>query len=59
MVVQLKDALNTIFEVEEPQGVGFARYARVYAVSCAGIFALGGLLAIPLVMSTGLAACRG
>ena len=55
VVVQLKDALNTIFEVEEPQGVGFARYARVYAVSCAGILVLGALLAISLVMSTGLA----
>ena len=56
VVVQLKDALNTIFEVEEPQGVGFAWYARVYAISCAGILALGVLLAISVVMSTGLAA---
>ena len=56
VVVQLKDALNTIFEVEQPQGVGFAWYARVYAVSCAGILALGVLLAISVVMSTGLAA---
>jgi membrane protein len=55
--VKLKDAMNTIFEVEEPEGVGFAWYARVYAVSCAGILTLGVLLAISLVMSPGLAAC--
>jgi uncharacterized BrkB/YihY/UPF0761 family membrane protein len=41
VVVQLKDALNTIFEVEEPQGAGFAWYARVTTVACAGIHALG------------------
>ena len=58
VVVQLKDALNTIFEVEQPQGVGFACYARVYAVSCAAILALGVLLAISAVMSTGLPRSR-
>ena len=58
VVVQLKDALNTIFEVEQPQGVGFAWYARVYAISCAGILALGVLLAISAVMSTGLPRSR-
>jgi membrane protein len=56
VVVQLKDALNTIFEVEEPRGAGFAWYARVTTVACAGILALGLLLAISLVVSTGLAA---
>lgn len=56
VVVQLKDALNTIFEVEEPASAGIGRYARVYAVSFAGILALGFLLAVSLVISTVLAA---
>jgi membrane protein len=56
VVVQLKDALNTIFEVEEPRNAGLAWYAKIYAVSFAGILALGFLLAVSLVVSTGLAA---
>jgi membrane protein len=56
VVVQLKDALNTIFEVKEPENAGLTWYARVYAVSFAGILALGFLLAVSLVISTGLAA---
>ena len=56
VVVQLKDALNTIFEAKEPENAGIAWYARVYAVSFAGILALGFLLAVSLVISTVLAA---
>jgi membrane protein len=52
VVVQLKDALNTIFEVKEPEGAGIAWYT----VSFAGILALGFLLSVSLVISTGLAA---
>ena len=41
VVVQLRDALNTIFETKEPDDAGLAWYARVYALSFAGILALG------------------
>ena len=56
VVVQLRDALNTIFETKEPDDAGLAWYARVYALSFAGILALGFLLAVSLVVSAGLAA---
>jgi membrane protein len=54
--VQLRDALNTIFETKEPDDAGLAWYAKVYALSFAGILALGFLLAVALVVSAGLAA---
>jgi membrane protein len=56
VVVQLRDALNTIFEVKEPDDAGVAWYAKVYGMSFAGILALGFLLAVALVISAGLAA---
>ena len=56
VVVQLKDALNTIWNVEDPQGASWWWYARTYIVSFAGVLALGFLLAVSLVVSTGLAA---
>lgn len=56
VVVQLRDALNTIFQVKEPEGAGVVWYAKVYALSFGGILALGFLLAVSLVMSAGLAA---
>jgi membrane protein len=55
VVVQLKDALNTIFEVKEPLDAGIGWYARVYVISAAGILALGFMLAVSLVISTVLA----
>ncbi|HEX5998369.1 MAG TPA: YihY/virulence factor BrkB family protein [Hyphomicrobiaceae bacterium] len=56
VVVQLRDALNTIFECEEPADAGIAWYAKVYALSFAGILALGFLLAVSLIVSAALAA---
>jgi membrane protein len=56
VVVQLRDALNTIFEAKEPEDAGIAWYAKVYALSFAGILALGFLLAVSLVISAALAA---
>jgi membrane protein len=55
-VVQLKDALNTIWEVEEAESAGWWSYIRTYLISFAGILGLGFLLAVSLVISTGLAA---
>jgi membrane protein len=59
VVVQLKDALNTIWEVEQPKTGGIVSYLRTYLVSFAGILALGFLLAVSLVISTALAALSG
>ena len=56
VVVQLKDALNTIWNVEDPRDASWGWYARTYIVSFAGVLALGFLLAVSLVISTGLAA---
>jgi membrane protein len=56
VMVQLKDALNTIWNVEEPEETSVWWYVRTYLVSLAGVLALGFLLAVSLVISTVLAA---
>jgi membrane protein len=56
VVVQLKDAMNTIWNVAEPKETGVGWYVRTYLISFAGILGLGFLLAISLVASAGLAA---
>jgi membrane protein len=56
VVVQLKDALNTIWETTEPESAGLWWYLRTYLISFAGILGLGFLLAVSLVMSTMLSA---
>jgi membrane protein len=55
-VVQLKDAINTIWETKEPEGAGVWWYLRTYLISFAGILGLGFLLAVSLVVSTVLSA---
>jgi uncharacterized BrkB/YihY/UPF0761 family membrane protein len=56
VVVQFKDALNTIWETKEPESAGVWWYLRTYLISFAGILALGFLLAVSLVINTTLAA---
>ena len=56
VVVQLKDALNTIWEVEDEPNAGWWWYIRTYLISSAGILGLGLLLAISLIISSALAA---
>ena len=56
VVSQLKDAMNTIWNVAEPKEAGLRWYLRTYLVSFAGILGLGFLLAVSLVISTVLAA---
>ena len=56
VVVQLKDALNTIWEVDQGGKTGVWAFARSYVVSLAGILGLGFLLAVSLILSTALAA---
>jgi len=56
VVAQLKDAINTIWETKEPEGVGWWWYLRTYLVSSTGILGLGFLLAVSLVINAVLAA---
>jgi membrane protein len=56
VVVQLKDALNTVWEVAEQPGSGLWHFIRNYVVSPAAVLALGFLLLVSLVVTAGLAA---
>jgi membrane protein len=56
VVVQLKDALNTVWEVSVTSGGGRWYYVRSYILSFAGVIALGFLLLISLLLTTALAA---
>jgi len=51
VIVQLKDALNIIWDVEEPEAGGVWGYIRKYALSFAGVLGLGFLLTISLLTS--------
>jgi membrane protein len=54
VVVQLKDALNTVWEVDSKQS-GAWSFIRTYLVSLAGVVSLGFLLLVSLLVSTFLA----
>jgi membrane protein len=56
VVVQLKDALNTVWEVKAPSGKGIWGFARAYVLSLAGVLALGFLLLVSMLVTTALAA---
>jgi membrane protein len=56
VVVQLKDALNVVWEVEEPKESGLWQFARNYVLSFAAVLALGFLLLVSLLITAGLAA---
>jgi membrane protein len=56
VVIQLKDALNTVWEVGETPGGGTWHFVRSYVVSLAGVLALGFLLLVSLMVTAGLAA---
>jgi len=56
VVVQLKDAMNTIWEADAPDSAGLAWYVRTYLVALGGILALGFLLAVSLTVSAALTA---
>jgi membrane protein len=55
VVVQLKDALNIVWEVEPTPGSGLWYYIRSYVLSFAGVLALGFLLLVSLLATTALA----
>jgi membrane protein len=56
VVVQLKDALNTVWEVKTPPGRGIWALTRAYVLSFAGVLSLGFLLLISMLVTTALAA---
>ncbi len=56
VVAQMKDAVNTIWEVEAPPDGSWSWYVRSYLISFAGVLALGLLLTVSLVLSAGLTA---
>jgi membrane protein len=51
VVVQLKDALNTVWEVEPPKSGGIWMFVRTYVSSLAGVLAAGFLLLISLLLT--------
>jgi membrane protein len=56
VVVQLKDALNTVWEVESPTGSGIFGFVRTYILSLAGVLSLGFLLLVSMLVTTALSA---
>jgi membrane protein len=56
VIVQLKEALNTVWEVEAERQSGLWAFVREYLLSFAGVLALGFLLMISMLLSAGLAA---
>ena len=56
VVAQLKDALNTVWEVEARKKGGIWQFVRTYLVSLAGVMALGFLLLVSLLLTTALSA---
>jgi membrane protein len=56
VVVQLKDALNTVWEVEDGPAHDVWSFMRSYVASLAAVLALGFLLLVSLIATAGLAA---
>lgn len=56
VVVQLKDAMNTVWEVPPQSGGGVWAFLRIYVASLASLLALGFLLLTSLLITAALAA---
>lgn len=56
VVVQLKDAFNTVWEVDERNISGFWSFAWTYLISLAAVIGLGFLLLVSLLFTTVLSA---
>jgi membrane protein len=56
VVVQLKEALNTVWNVKQKPGGGVWGFSRSYVFSLAGVLALGFLLLISMLLTAGLSA---
>ena len=55
VVVQLKDALNAVWEIKSESGGGVWKFFRTYLVSLAGVLGVGFLLLVSMLMSTAVA----
>jgi membrane protein len=56
VVVQLKDAFNTVWEVDAKKISGFRQFVRSYLVSLAAVITLGFLLLVSLLFTAALSA---
>ena len=56
VVVPLKDALNTVWEVEESKESGVWHFLRTYVLSFAAVIFVGFLLLVSLLLTAGFAA---
>ena len=56
VVVQLKDAMNTVWEVETPSESGIWRFARTYVLSLGAVLGVGFLLLISMLVTAALSA---
>jgi membrane protein len=56
VLVQLKDAFNTVWEVKTPPGASLWAFARSYILSLAGVISLGFLLLTSMLVTTALSA---
>ena len=56
LVVQLKEALNVVWEVKPNAGGGIWGFARNYVLSLAGVLTVGFLLLVSMLLTAGLAA---
>jgi membrane protein len=56
VVVQHKEALNTVWEVKNSPGKGLWGFVRAYVLLLAGVLAIGFLLLISMLLTAGLAA---
>jgi membrane protein len=56
VVVELKDAFNTVWEVDARKVSGFWQFVRTYLVSLAAVLTLGVLLLVSLILTAALSA---
>jgi membrane protein len=56
LVVQLKDAFNSVWEVDTSREKGIWPFLRTYVLSLAAVIAVGFLLLVSLLLTTALAA---
>jgi membrane protein len=56
VVVQLKDALNAVWEVKDTEASGLWHFIRTYILSIAAVIAVGFLLLVSLLLTAVLAA---
>ncbi len=56
VVIELKEAMNTVWATTTPAGTGVWRFLRTYVLSLGGLVALGFLLLVSMLLTAGLAA---